>query len=37
MAGLDPAIQHSVKYLVFFWMAASKGGHDDGISGMTQR
>jgi len=33
MAGLDPAIQSSLDYLVFFWMAASKGGHDDGIGG----
>ena len=24
---------HNLKYLVFFWMAASKGGHDDGIGG----
>ncbi|MGB7917763.1 MAG: hypothetical protein WCF79_21135, partial [Rhodomicrobium sp.] len=22
---------HTLKDLVFFWMAASKGGHDDGI------
>ena len=33
MAGLDPAIQSQPEYLVFFWMAASKGGHDDGIGG----
>ncbi len=33
MAGLDPAIQFNLEYLVFFWMAASKGGHDDGIGG----
>ena len=30
MAGLDPAIQ---SYLVFFWLAASKGGHDGGAGG----
>jgi hypothetical protein len=33
MAGLDPAIQ---SYLVFFWMAASKGGHDDKIGGSVR-
>ena len=33
MAGLDPAIQSNLKYLVFFWMAASQGGHDDGFGG----
>jgi hypothetical protein len=32
MAGLEPASYNS-KYLVFFWMAASKGGHDDKIGG----
>ena len=33
MAGQDPAIQSQLKRPVFFWMAASKGGHDDGIGG----
>ena len=35
MAGLDPATpsSHILKDLVFCWMAASKGGHDDGIGG----
>ena len=34
MAGLDPAIQpYPLKYLVFFWMAGSEPGHDDGIGG----
>jgi len=33
MAGLDPAIQSQLERPCFFWMAASKGGHDDGIGG----
>jgi len=32
MAGLDPPSSHNSKYLVFFWMAASEGGHDDGLA-----
>ena len=31
--GLTQPSSHNLKYLVFFWMAASKGGHDDGIGG----
>ena len=31
--GLTRPSSHNLKYLVFFWMAASKGGHDDGIGG----
>ena len=32
MAGLDPAIQ-SLRSVSCLWMAASTGGHDDGIGG----
>ncbi|MGC2396277.1 MAG: hypothetical protein WA579_09790, partial [Rhodomicrobium sp.] len=31
--GLTRPSSHNLKDLVFFWMAASKGGHDDGIGG----
>ena len=31
--GLDPDIQSQLERPCFFWMAASKGGHDDGIGG----
>ncbi len=31
--GLTRPSSHNLKYPVFFWMAASKGGHDDGIGG----
>ena len=31
--GLIRPSSHNLKDLVFFWMAASKGGHDDGIGG----
>ena len=30
--GLTRPSSH-LKYLVFFWMAASRGGHDGGIGG----
>jgi hypothetical protein len=31
--GLTRPSSHDLKNLVFFWMAASKGGHNDGIGG----
>ena len=33
MAGLDPAIQSQFEIPCSLWMAASGGGHDNGIGG----
>ena len=35
MAALDAAIQLQYEMSRFFWMAASEGGHDDGMGGNT--
>ena len=33
--GLTRPSSYNLEYLVFFWMPASKGGHDDGIGGTS--